>query len=62
MENVSWVLSIFIVVSLWFFPFSLILGSNRTSGKEKVFWLCALFIFSWFAWFAYFFVAPLNNE
>jgi hypothetical protein len=62
MENMFWVLSIFVVVSLWFFPFSLILGSNRTCGKEKVLWLFALLIFSWLAWLAYFFVAPLNNE
>jgi hypothetical protein len=62
MEKMFLVLSIFIVVSLWFFPFSLVVGSNRTCGKEKLLWLFALLIFSWFAWLAYFFVAPLDNE
>jgi hypothetical protein len=60
MESVLLVLFIFIGAALWFLPFILIIGSDKTTGKEKVMWLLALFFISWFAWIIYMLVAPLG--
>ena len=62
MESIWLVLFIFIGVGLWFLPFALIIGSNKTSGKEKVVWLLALFFISWFARIAYIVFAPLGSD
>jgi hypothetical protein len=62
MESVSFLLFIVISVGLWFLPFVLIIGSNKTTGKEKFVWLFALFFISWFAWVAYIFLAPLGAD
>jgi hypothetical protein len=60
MESVLLVLFIFIGAGLWFLPFALIISSDKTSGKEKLVWLLALFFISWFAWIAYIILAPLG--
>jgi hypothetical protein len=62
MESILLVLFIFIGAGLWFLPFALIIGSDKTSGKEKVVWLLALFFISWFAWIAYIVFAPLGSN
>ncbi len=60
MESVSLFLFIVICVGVWFLPFAVIIGSNKTTGKEKFIWLFAVFFISWFAWIAYIFLVPLS--
>lgn len=45
---------------IWFLPILLILGSDETSGGEKVAWILAIIFLSWFAWIFYFLLAPLK--
>ncbi len=45
---------------VWFLPILLILGSDQTSGGEKLAWILAIIFLSWFAWIFYFLLAPLK--
>lgn len=45
---------------VWFLPILLILGSDKTSGGEKLAWILAIIFLSWFAWIFYFLLAPLK--
>ena len=45
---------------LWLLPIMIIANSDKTSGGEKVAWICAIIFLSWFAWIFYFLLAPLK--
>ncbi len=45
---------------IWLLPLLLILGSSKTSGSEKLFWLLAVLFVSWFAWIFYMLLAPIG--
>ncbi len=45
---------------IWLLPIVLILGSDKTSGAEKLFWLLAVLFVSWFAWILYALLAPIG--
>jgi uncharacterized protein with PQ loop repeat len=47
---------------IWLLPIVLILRSDKTSGWEKLLWLCAVLFVSWFAWIAYALLAPLEGK
>lgn len=45
---------------IWFLPILLILGSDKTTGGEKLAWVLAIVFLSWFAWIFYLLLAPLK--
>jgi hypothetical protein len=45
---------------IWLLPLLFILGSSKTSGSEKLFWLLAVLFVSWFAWIFYMLLAPIG--
>lgn len=47
---------------IWLLPFILVGASDRTTGKEKLAWLLAMFFISWFAWIFYLLVAPISSH
>lgn len=47
---------------IWFLPILIILGSDKTSGSEKLAWILAVVFISWFAWIFYLLLAPLKKE
>lgn len=47
-------------VVIWLLPILLILGSDKTSGREKLIWVLLIVFFTWFAWIFYVFLAPLE--
>ncbi|MDP6376070.1 MAG: hypothetical protein QF921_14825 [Pseudomonadales bacterium] len=46
---------------VWLLPIVLIAGSDRTEGKEKLAWILAVILISWFAWVFYLLLAPLKR-
>ncbi len=54
--------AILITLFLWLLPIVLIIGSDKTNGAEKLFWLLAVVFVSWFAWILYALLAPLGGE
>lgn len=62
MEETGFGLLILMLVGLfWLIPFMVILGSDKTSGKEKAAWILAVIFISWFAWIFYLLLAPLKK-
>jgi uncharacterized membrane protein len=53
---------IFFGFLIWIIPIILIARSNRTTGKEKIFWLLVVLFISWFAWVFYMLLAPLKEK
>ena len=51
-----------LVCIVWLLPVVLILISNKTSGAEKLVWICLLFLFSWFIWILYALLAPISKK
>jgi len=51
-----------IIAFFWLLPFIIILGSRRTSGKEKLAWILAVIFISWFAWIFYLLLAPISGR
>jgi hypothetical protein len=47
---------------VWVAPILLILGSDRTSGLEKLLWVLAVVFVSWLAWIFYALLAPLAER
>ncbi len=47
---------------VWVAPILLILGSDRTSGLEKLLWVLAVVFRSWLAWIFYALLAPLAER
>jgi len=47
---------------LWLLPFIMVATSDKTTGKEKVFWLLILIFVSWFAWIFYLLLAPIKSS
>ena len=45
---------------IWLLPIVFILGSDRTSGKEKFAWILAVVFITWFAWIYYLLLAPIK--
>lgn len=48
------------IFAVWLLPFLIIATSDKTTGFEKIAWLLAMIVLSWFAWIFYFFLAPLK--
>ena len=51
-----------LAVFIWLLPIVLILGSQKTNGAEKLFWILAVLFVSWFAWIAYALLAPIGGN
>ena len=49
-------------VLLWLLPIVIIAASDKTSTSEKVLWILAIVLLSWFAWILYFFFAPVFDR
>jgi Phospholipase_D-nuclease N-terminal len=47
---------------IWLLPILIILGSDRTTGGEKLAWILAIVFLSWFAWIFYFLLAPIKER
>lgn len=47
-------------VLVWLLPILIIANSDKTTGGEKVAWICAIVFLSWFAWIFYFVLAPIK--
>ena len=60
MESLIWLLGAIVCLVIWLIPVVLIAVSDRTSGKEKVAWLLAVFFITWFAWVFYLLLAPIK--
>ena len=60
MESLIWLLGAIVCLVIWLIPVVLIAVSDRTSGKEKVAWLLAVFFVTWFAWVFYLLLAPIK--
>ena len=54
--------ALLVALFVWLLPIVLIIGSNKTSGAEKLFWLLAVVFVSWFAWIFYALLAPLGEK
>lgn len=50
------------IAFIWLLPFIIILGSGKTSGKEKLAWILAVIFISWFAWIFYLLLAPISGR
>jgi len=53
--------ALLLTLIVWFLPIVLILGSDRTRGAEKLFWVLAVIFVSWFAWILYALLAPIGE-
>ena len=53
--------AVLIGFAIWLTPMVLIIGSDRTSGKEKLAWVLAMLFVSWFAWIFYWLLAPIRD-
>ena len=60
MESLIWLLGAIVCLVIWLIPVVLIAVSDRTTGKEKVAWLLAVFFITWFAWVFYLLLAPIK--
>ena len=49
-------------VLLWLLPIVIIAASDKTSTSEKILWILAIVLLSWFAWILYFFFAPVFDR
>ena len=47
---------------IWLLPIVLIIGSDRTDGKEKFAWILEVIFITWFAWVFYLLLAPLKKR
>jgi hypothetical protein len=47
---------------LWFLPLFMIMGSNKTTRREKLAWILAVLFISWFAWIFYMLLAPIKKR
>jgi len=47
---------------IWVLPIWLVLGSRRTTGREKFAWVLAIVFISWFAWIFYLLLAPIKKK
>lgn len=56
------VVSLFAIALIWWLPVILILGSDKTSGAEKLVWVLLIFFFSWFSWLLYLLIAPVGEK
>jgi hypothetical protein len=46
---------------IWLLPVIMIIKSNRTTRNEKIAWVLAVILVSWFAWLFYLLLAPLKR-
>ena len=49
-------------VLIWLLPIVIIAASDKTSTSEKILWILAIVLLSWFAWILYFFFAPVFDR
>ena len=47
---------------VWLLPILLIVGSDKTTGGEKLAWVLAILFVSWFAWVFYLLLAPVKKS
>lgn len=50
------------IAFVWLLPFIVILTSRKTTGTEKIAWLLAVVLISWFAWIFYLLLAPIKKK
>ncbi len=53
---------ILILLFVWLLPLILIIGSSKTTGREKLAWVLAVIFISWFAWIFYLLLAPIKKK
>ena len=53
---------VLLIVIIWSMPIILIVKSTKTTGGEKLAWLLAIVLVSWFAWVFYLLLAPISNR
>jgi len=51
-----------IIGFFWLLPIFIIIGSRKTTGREKFAWILAVVFISWFAWIFYLLLAPLKKK
>lgn len=56
------VFTVVLLAVVWLLPFFVILGSKKTSGKEKLAWVLGVIFISWFAWIFYLLLAPISKN
>jgi len=56
------VFTVVLLAVVWLLPFFVILGSKKTSGKEKLAWVLGVIFVSWFAWIFYLLLAPISKN
>jgi hypothetical protein len=49
-------------VLIWLLPILIIAASDKVSTAEKILWILAIVLLSWFAWILYFFFAPVFDR
>jgi hypothetical protein len=54
--------ALLLIAFIWWLPVILILGSNKTTGLEKLLWIILIFFFSWFSWILYLIIAPVEKR
>ena len=55
-------ITMLIMVLIWFLPILLIVQSDKTRGGEKMAWVLAIIFVSWFAWIFYLLLAPIKSS
>ena len=56
------VFTVVLLAVVWLLHFFVILGSKKTSGKEKLAWVLGVIFVSWFAWIFYLLLAPISKN
>lgn len=50
------------IAFIWLLPLLIIIGSRKTTGREKLAWILAVIFISWFAWIFYMLLAPIKKK
>ena len=61
-ESKIFIIALAVVIFIWLLPVLIIVSSKKTSGREKLAWLLAVFFISWFAWIFYMLIAPIKKK
>ena len=51
-----------LILFVWFLPILVIASSRKTTGREKLAWILAVLLISWFAWVFYLLLAPIKKK
>ena len=51
-----------LILFVWILPILVIASSRKTTGREKLAWILAVLLISWFAWVFYLLLAPIKKK